>query len=123
MYEFTCLGCGKVVQLESMVRERKFCSKKCYGKSLKGKKSAVPDCMRRASHDMCPDGYDNLVNAIAIREAQDVLEYPPGLYPHDDAVWFFKSAWFRCLTDMDGEEILAKLERKEMHIFGRRRAK
>lgn len=121
MYEFTCMGCGMVVQIGSEVRERKFCSRKCYGKFLKGKNAKVPECVRHESRDMCPEGFDNLVNAIAIRAAQDYLDYPPGTFPHDDAVQFFRSDWFRCLTDMDGEEVLEKLKDKEERILGRRR--
>lgn len=111
MGEFTCLGCGKVVEIEKFYAERKFCNRQCYAKYLKGKKMKKPVFVQRVSRHMCPQGYENLVEGICSRAAMDWLEYPPGMWLHDDAEAFFMSQYFTDLTDMDGDEMLWRLQR------------
>lgn len=111
MYEFTCVSCGKVVQLDETVRERKFCSKKCYGAFLKGKKTKEI-AVTRPSRFICEKGLTNLIAGICNRAAADFMQHPPGSWLHDDAVRFFQSDYFAGLTDIDGEEVVAKLNEK-----------
>lgn len=111
MFEFTCVGCGKVVQLDEPVRERKFCSKKCYGAYLKGRK-AKEIAVTRPSRFICEKGLTNLIAGICNRAAVDFLASAPGTWMHEDAARFFRSDYFAGLTDMDGDEVIAKLNEK-----------
>lgn len=54
------------------------------------------------------DRYENLANAIIVQACKDYAEkrYRP------DVECFFKSEWFKALTDLDGKELLEELKKK-----------
>lgn len=111
MYEFTCKGCGKrvVVRLKSDVTA--YCGNECLTRN-RSKHCKHIDYGERSENpvrDIHPTGYDNLVQAICQRAADDVLNFRPGNWLRKDAEHFFLSGYFDQLTGLDGFEVLYKL--------------
>ena len=69
---------------------------------------------------MSEDGYRNLANAIITQAAHDyrrsvqqLIRKPysvMALHDKQDVEAFFQSDWFQVLCDLDGQELLQKLE-------------
>ena len=70
----------------------------------------------------CMDGkpYENLANSIIIRAADDYREaYECGdKYTLCEVELFFKSDWIQALTNLDGREILRRLQNECKSLFG-----
>ena len=59
-----------------------------------------------------PDPYQLLIEAICHQAALDIKSKSYEI--KTDAMDFFRSKWFKHLTDLDGEEIIQKLLKKEV---------
>lgn len=69
---------------------------------------------------MSEDGYRNLADAIIIqavhdyrRSVQQLIRKPysaKALHDKQDVEDFFRGDWFQVLSDLDGQELLKKLE-------------
>ena len=67
------------------------------------------------------ENFEDLANAVVEQAAKDYLQCKKDLYMYGDmyslrnritdCVLFFRSDWFRFLTDLDGEIILSRLDR------------
>ena len=64
--------------------------------------------------------YENLANAIIIQAADDYREaYECGdIYTLCEVERFFKSDWIQALTNLDGIEILRRLQNECKSLFG-----
>lgn len=67
--------------------------------------------------DLDPDGAQWLIQAIVDRATKDYLYAPEASDVYWDAVRFFLSDWFECLTGLDGRATLKNLktERAKKH--------
>ena len=73
--------------------------------------------------NICDGGLDNLKNAIVIQAAEDYLYVKKLCYAFnrqptkdeqamvDDCIRFFHSEWYMMLCDMDGDDLLKKLDK------------
>jgi len=69
---------------------------------------------------MSENGYQNLANAIIMqavhdyrRAVQQLIRKPysaTALYDKQEVEAFFQGDWFRVLSDLDGQELLQRLE-------------
>ena len=66
--------------------------------------------------EICEQGAANLIRAIIRQASNDVMRLPPSSYTRVEAIRFFQSDYFKCLTGLEGEPILryllAEYERK-----------
>ena len=73
--------------------------------------------------EVAMDPYEKLANAIIIQAAKDYraalrkLRRNPRNHPAqaetDSIERFFRSGWYKCLTDVDGEMVLRKLREED----------
>lgn len=111
MYQFVCEMCRKTKTVEQRYDIRKFCSKECYGKYLNTRRERqVQPVDYERIKDIHEVGYTNLVCAIVTQARDDVLKYSPKSFVRQDAEDFFLNGYFDALTDMDGYDMLCKLQ-------------
>ena len=73
--------------------------------------SALVTLLERHKPATCIDEYDLLIEAICRQAARDLKSK---VYKHKvDALDFFRSRWCEHLTELDGEEILQQLLRRD----------
>lgn len=123
MYQNVCKTCGKLMEFQHRDRIRQFCSKACYGKFLATQKEYEVNIASSNRHYVNPKGFDNLVTAICWQAKKDFLENPPGHWLREDAKRFFLSDEFAQLSQLDGENIVKRLELQYQRKVKRRSVK
>ena len=93
---------------------RKFCSRQCFREQreedyTKEDESAV---VLPPLESICDQGFVALVEAIVGQAKDDVLHSAPGTMVREDAEAFFMSEVFYEMTNLDGFDILCKLQDK-----------
>lgn len=113
MIERQCAWCGKQMAFQTYTDMRKFCSRQCF---LLDRQKAYT--MEDANVDvpmleeLSDEGFVNLTMAIIQQAKDDVLQNAPGTCLREDAEAFFLSETFYGMTDLDGFDILCKLQDK-----------
>lgn len=112
MATYTCPTCGAVRETTRETRLPLFCSRECYVTAQDNgffNESRIPN--EPVKHKFVhPRGLDNLVAAMCQQARHDYLTNPPGNYIRADAERFFLSDYFAALTQLDGENIVNRLE-------------
>lgn len=113
MIETKCKWCGKPMVFQHPSEKRKFCSRQCF---LLDRQKAYtvedggPELPPLES--ICDEGFVNLTTAIIQQAKDDIMHSAPGTPLREDAEAFFMSETFYGMTNLDGFDILCKIQDK-----------
>lgn len=111
--------------IQSLTDRRKFCSRQCFQQDRARAYTVEDDegvVMSPLEH-ICDEGFVNLTTAIIQQARDDVMQNPPGTYTREDAEAFFLSETFYEMTNLDGFDILCKIQDKYDEKMRRKAAK
>lgn len=112
MIEMKCKWCGKTMRFRLRSDVRKFCSRQC-SRANKIRKLTTEDdanvIMPPLEH-LTDDGFMALVEAIVWQAKNDVMNNEPGMPIREDAEAFFMSEHFYELTNLDGFDLLCRIQ-------------
>lgn len=114
MIQVKCKECGKPMLIRSLTDRRKFCSRKCFQMDRQRAYTVEDDegvVMPPLEH-ITDEGFINLITAIIAQAKDDVMQNAPGTGLREDAEAFFMSETFCEMTNLDGFDILCKLQDK-----------
>ncbi len=114
MIQVKCKECGKPMLIQSLTDRRKFCSRQCFQQDRARAYTVEDDegvVMPPLEH-ICDEGFVNLTTAIIQQARDDVMQNAPGTYLREDAEAFFLSETFYEMTNLDGFDILCKIQDK-----------
>lgn len=114
MIQVKCKWCGKPMLIQSLTDRRKFCSRQCFLLDRQKAYTVEDDVnvvMPPLEH-ICDEGFVNLTTAIIQQARDDVMQNAPGSLLREDAEAFFLSETFYEMTNLDGFDILCKLQDK-----------
>ena len=109
-----CKWCGKPMEFQNLTHKPKFCSRQCFLLDRQSAYTVEDDenvVMPPLEH-ICDEGFVNLTTAIIQQARDDVMQNAPGTYTREDAEAFFLSETFYEMTNLDGFDILCKLQDK-----------
>ena len=112
MIEMQCKWCGKTMKFRQRIDVRKFCSRQCSRANKIRKMTAEDDAnviMPPLEH-LTDDGFMALVEAIVAQAKTDVMNNEPGNPIREDAEAFFMSENFYELTNLDGFDLLCRIQ-------------
>ena len=114
MIEGKCKRCGKVMLFNNRAEMRKFCSRRCFREQREEDYTKEDDVevVLPPLESICDQGFIVLVEAIVGQARDDVLQSAPGTMIREDAEAFFLSEVFYEMTNLDGFDILCKLQDK-----------
>lgn len=114
MFEKDCAWCGKTMVFQNPSERRKFCSRRCF--LLDRQKAYTMEdnvgVVLPPLESISDEGFTTLVMAIVAQAKDDVMQNAPGTYLREDAEAFFMSKTFYEMTNLDGFDILCKLQDK-----------
>lgn len=112
MFEGKCRWCGKPM-LKSSAGRPKFCSRQCF---LTDRQKAYtiedggPEMPPLES--ICDEGFMALTMAIIQQAKDDIMQNAPGTMLREEAEDFFLSKEFYEMTNLDGFDLLCKVQDK-----------
>ncbi len=114
MIEGKCKRCGKVMLFNNYAERRKFCCRKCFREQREEDYTKEDDAqvVLPPLESICDQGFIALVEAIVGQARDDVLTSAPGTMIREDAEAFFMSEVFYEMTNLDGFDILCRLQDK-----------
>lgn len=114
MIQVKCKECGKPMLIQCLTDRRKFCSRKCFQMDRQRAYTAEDDetVVLPPLEHICDEGFVNLTTAIIQQARDDVMQNAPGTCLREDAEAFFMSESFYEMTNLDGFDILCKLQDK-----------
>lgn len=114
MIEGKCKRCGKVMLFNNPSERRKFCSRQCFREQREEDYTKEDDVqvVLPPLEAICDQGFIALVEAIVAQARDDVLHSAPGTLNREDAEAFFLSETFYEMTNLDGFDILCRLQDK-----------
>lgn len=113
MYEKTCKWCGKTMVFKPNEKVRRFCSKLCYGAEKHHRFNGAdngPEMPLLEVDKISDEGVVALIAGIVAQAKDDVLNFAPGTMYREDAEQFFLSEDFAEMTNLDGFDILCRLQ-------------
>lgn len=114
MIERTCKWCEKPMQFELPSDVRKFCSRQCF-RAYREKKYTTEDdtsvVMPPLEH-ITDEGFMALTTAIIHQAKDDIMCNEPGTMLREEAEDFFLSEEFYGMTNLDGFDMLCKIQDK-----------
>lgn len=113
MIEKECKWCKKPMQFAVPSEVRKFCSRKCFQQD-RAKAYTIEDGGPEMPplEEICDEGFVNLTTAIIQQAKDDIMHSAPGTALREDAEEFFMSETFYGMTNLDGFDILCKVQDK-----------
>lgn len=114
MIEVKCKWCEKPMLIQSLTDRRKFCSRKCFQLD-RAKAYTIEDNVEVVMpplEEITDEGFVALTTAIIQQAKDDVMHSAPGTPLREDAEAFFMSETFYGITDLDGFDILCRLQDK-----------
>lgn len=114
MIEAKCKRCGKVMLFNTPSERRKFCSRQCFREQREEDYTIEDDVqvVLPPLESICDEGFVNLTTAIIQQAKDDVMNSAPGTALREDAEAFFMSETFYEMTNLDGFDILCRLQDK-----------
>lgn len=111
MIETKCKWCGKPMQFNNFSEKVKFCSRQCF-RAYREKKYTIEDGGPEMPplESICDQGFVNLTTAIIQQAKEDVMQSAPGTPLREDAEAFFLSEEFYGMTNLDGFDMLCKVQ-------------
>ncbi len=114
MIEMKCKWCEKPMVFQKRSDVRKFCSRQCF-RMHREKTYTVEDNIEvelPPLENISDEGFTTLVMVIVAQAKDDVMQNAPGTCLREDAEAFFLSETFYEMTNLDGFDILCKLQNK-----------
>ena len=114
MIETKCKWCEKPMQFNNRSDVRKFCSRQCF-RAHREKTYTVEDDVEVVLpplENITDEGFLALVEAIVGQARNDVMQNAPGTFLREEAEDFFLSQSFYEMTNLDGFNILCRLQDK-----------
>ena len=111
MIERECKWCKKPMRFNTPSEVRKFCSRQCF-RAHREKAYTIED----GGPEMPPleqitdEGFMALTTAIIQQAKDDVMQNAPGTWLREDAEEFFLSEEFYGMTNLDGFDMLCKIQ-------------
>ncbi len=114
MIQVKCKWCGKPMLIQSLTDRRKFCSRQCFLLDRQKAYTMEDDAnvVLPPLEEICDEGFVNLTTAIIQQAKDDVMHSSPGTPMREDAEAFFLSETFYEMTNLDGFDILCKIQDK-----------
>ena len=114
MIEVTCKQCEKPMVFQHSSEVRKFCSRQCFLLDRQAAYTVEDDVnvVLPPLEHISDEGFVALTTAIIQQAKDDVLQNAPGTLLRQDAEAFFMSETFYGMTDLDGFDILCRLQDK-----------
>lgn len=114
MIEKDCAWCGKTMVFQSPTDRRKFCSRQCFLLDMQKAYTMEDDAnvVMPPLESISDEGFVALTTAIIQQARDDVMQNAPGTYLREDAEAFFMSETFYEMTNLDGFDILCKIQDK-----------
>ena len=111
MIQVKCKECGKPMLIQCLTDRRKFCSRQCFQQD-RARAYTVEDGGPEMSplESICDEGFVNLTTAIIQQAKDDVMHSAPGTPMREDAEAFFLSETFYGMTNLDGYDMLCKIQ-------------
>lgn len=125
MIEVKCKECGKRMLIRCLTDRRKFCSRKCF---LLDRQRAYTvqddeDVVMPPLEHITDEGFMALTTAIIQQAKDDVMQNAPGTWLREDAEEFFLSEEFYGMTNLDGFDMLCKIQDRYDEKMRRKAAK
>ena len=114
MIEVKCKRCGKLMIFQHPSEKRRFCSRQCF-REQRQEDYTIEDNVEIVLpplESICDEGFIALTTAIVQQARDDVMNSAPGTYLREDAEAFFMSETFYEMTNLDGFDILCRLQDK-----------
>lgn len=114
MIKVKCKRCGKPMLIQTLTDGRRFCSRQCSRESKIEQYTKEDDenVVMPPLENISDEGFTALVTAIVAQAKDDVMSFAPGNPIREEAEEFFLSETFYEMTNLDGFEILCKLQDK-----------
>lgn len=114
MIEVKCKECGKPMLIQSLTDRRKFCSRQCFLLDRQRAYTVEDDAnvVLPPLEEICDEGFVALTTAIIQQAKDDVMQNAPGTCLREDAEAFFLSETFYGMTNLDGFDMLCKIQDK-----------
>lgn len=114
MIEVKCKRCGKTMIFQHPSEKRNFCGRQCFREDRAEKYTTEDDAnvVLPPLENISDEGFTTLVTAIVAQAKDDVMQNAPGTCLREDAEAFFMSETFYEMTNLDGFDILCKLQDK-----------
>lgn len=114
MIQVKCKRCGKPMLIQSLTDRRKFCSRQCSRENRMEMYTTEDDAnvVMPPLENISDEGFVALITAIVQQAKDDVMTSSPGTPLREEAEEFFLSETFYEMTNLDGFEILCKLQDK-----------
>jgi len=114
MIQVKCKECGKPMLIQCLTDRRKFCSRQCFQKDRARAYTVEDDegVVLPPLEHITDEGFVALTTAIVQQAKDDVMQNAPGTYMREDAEEFFLSETFYEMTNLDGFDILCKIQDK-----------
>lgn len=114
MIQVKCKECGKPMLIQCLTDRRKFCSRQCFLLDRQKLNTVEDDAgvVMPPLERICDEGFVNLTMAIIQQAKDDVMQNAPGTYLREDAEAFFLSEEFYGMTNLDGFDILCRIQDK-----------
>ena len=114
MIKVKCKECGKPMLIRCLTDRRKFCSRPCFLLDRQRAYTIEDDAgvvMPPLEH-ITDEGFMALTMAIINQAKDDVMNNAPGTSVREDAEAFFLSEEFYGMTNLDGFDMLCKIQDK-----------
>ena len=113
MIETKCKWCEKPMQFGNPSERVKFCSRQCF-RAYREKKYTLEDSGPEMPplEDISDEGFMALTMAIIQQAKDDIMQNAPGTMIREDAEEFFLSEEFYGMTNLDGFDMLCKIQDK-----------
>ena len=114
MIEVKCKECGKPMVIHTLTDRRKFCSRQCFlldrsrAYTVEDDEGVVMPPLEHIT-DEC---FMALTMAIIQQAKDDIMSNAPGTAVREDAEEFFLSETFYGMTNLDGFDMLCKIQDK-----------
>lgn len=114
MIEVECKRCGKLMLFQHPSEKRNFCGRQCFREHRMEQFTTEDDAnvVLPPLENISDEGFTTLVTAIVAQAKDDVMQNAPGTRLREDAEAFFMSENFYEMTNLDGFDILCKIQDK-----------
>lgn len=113
LLEKKCKWCGKTIQYRLGQNAPQFCSVQCHAAERESRYNADdtgPKMPMLDKNNISDAGVVALIEGIVTQAKEDVLNQSPGTQIREEAEAFFLSEEFSYMTNLDGFDILCKLQ-------------